>query len=259
LKDILVSTEKIKGTQSFSRSMIVLQLIADQVEPPGVTELLALSSLTRPTLYRILSSLEAEGVVIKTSGKRYRLGARLIGLAHGALAQVDIRSIARSVLTALRDQTGETVHLAIRNRDEMVYVDKIDSREVVRMASTIGTRVPFHSSSVGKAYLAALPNIEAKKIMDRLCLAPLTQHTSTDLQYVSEKVEAARVLGFSFDEQENEDGIVCYGAPIRDGSGLPVASVSISIPMFRLNADKTHYSRPLVSRCDEISKMLGFI
>ena len=249
-----MSTEKIKGTQSFSRSMNVLQLIADQVEPPGVTELLALSSLTRPTLYRILSSLEAEGVVIKTSGKRYRLGARLIGLA-----QVDVRGIARSVLTALRDETGETVHLAIRNRDEMVYVDKIDSREVVRMASTIGTRVPFHSSSVGKAYLAALPNIEAKKIMDRLCLAPLTQHTSTDLQYVSEKVEAARVLGFSFDEQENEDGIVCYGAPIRDGSGLPVASVSISIPMFRLNADKTHYSRPLVSRCAEISKMLGFI
>ena len=249
-----MSTEKIKGTQSFSRSMNVLQLIADQIEPPGVTELLALSSLTRPTLYRILSSLEAEGVVIKTSGKRYRLGARLIGLA-----QVDVRGIARSVLTALRDETGETVHLAIRNRDEMVYVDKIDSREVVRMASTIGTRVPFHSSSVGKAYLAALPNIEAKKIMDRLCLAPLTQHTSTDLQYLSEKVEAARVLGFSFDEQENEDGIVCYGAPIRDGSGLPVASVSISIPMFRLNADKTHYSRPLVSRCAEISKMLGFI
>ena len=101
--------------------------------------------------------------------------------------------------------------------------------------------------------------IEAKEIMDRLRLTPLTQHTTTDLQHMSEKVEAARVLGFSFDEQENEDGIVCFGAPIRDGSGLPVAYGSISIPMFRLNTDKTHYSRPLVSRCAEISKMLGFI
>jgi len=96
---------------------------------------------TRPTLYRILSPLEAEGIVIKANGKRYRLGARLIGLANGALAQVDVRSIARLALAALHDETGETVHLAIRNHDEMVYVDKIDSREVVRMSSTIGTRV----------------------------------------------------------------------------------------------------------------------
>ena len=97
---------------------------------------------TRPTLYRILSSLEAEGVVIKASGKRNRLGARLIGLANGALPQVDVRSIARLALAALHDETGETVHLAIRNRDEMVYFYKIDSREVVHMSSTIGTRVP---------------------------------------------------------------------------------------------------------------------
>lgn len=98
---------------------------------------------TRPTLYRILSSLEAEGVVIKASGKRNRLGARLIGLANGALPQVDVRSIARLALAALHDETGETVHLAIRNRDEMVYFYKIDSREVVHMSSTIGTRVPL--------------------------------------------------------------------------------------------------------------------
>jgi len=77
------------------------------------------------------------------SGKRKRLGARLISLANGALPQVDVRSISRLALAALHDETGEAVHLAIRNRDEMVYFYKIDSREVVHMSSTIGTRVPL--------------------------------------------------------------------------------------------------------------------
>jgi DNA-binding IclR family transcriptional regulator len=253
-----VQSEKIKGTQSFARSMTVLQLIAEQDEAPGVSELLSLSGLTRPTLYRILSSLEAEGLVLKTRDKCYRLGARLIGLAHTALAQVDVRQLAQPALTRLRDETGETVHLAIRNLDELVYVDKIESRELVRMASTVGTRVPFHSSSVGKAYLAALPKDHAEQIMNRLRFSALTANTSRDLEELREKVELTRERGYSFDDQENEDGIVCFGAAVQDGSGLPVASVSISVPVFRLNKDMGHYWRPLVERCAEISRGLGF-
>jgi DNA-binding IclR family transcriptional regulator len=238
--------------------MNVLQLIAEQDEAPGVSELLSLSGLTRPTLYRILSSLEAEGLVVKNRDKCYRLGARLIGLAHSALAQVDVRQVARPALASLRDETGETVHLAIRNLDELVYVDKIESRELVRMASTVGTRVPFHSSSVGKAYLAKLPKDEAEQIMTRLRFAPLTANTSRDLQELRKKVQLTRERGYSVDDQENEDGIVCFGAAIQDGSGLPVASVSISVPVFRLNEDKSHYWRPLVERCAQISRRLGF-
>ncbi|MEH6651015.1 MAG: IclR family transcriptional regulator [Motiliproteus sp.] len=253
-----MDSEKIKGTQSFARSMNVLQLIADQYEAPGVTEILRLSGLTRPTLYRILASLEAEGVIVKTSDKRYQLGARLVALAHTALAQVNVRQIAQDALTALRDETGETVHLAVRNLNEMVYVDKIESREVVRMASTIGTRVPFHSSSVGKAYLAALPKSDAEHIMDHLDYPLRTEHTSTDIQDLKDKIEIARQRGYSFDDQENEDGIICFGAPILDLSGQPVASVSISVPMFRLKADKSHYWQPLIQRCSQISADLGF-
>jgi len=254
-----VDFEKIKGTQSFARSMNVLQLISEHGEAPGVTELLNLSGLTRPTLYRILSSLEAEGVVLKTSDKRYRLGARLIGLAHSALAQIDVRGVAHTALTALRDETGETVHLAVRNLDELVYVDKIESREVVRMASTIGTRVPFHSSAVGKAYLAAMPKNKAEEVIGNLPLPPVTERTSTNFQRLSEAIETAREHGYSFDDEENESGIICFGAPIRDGIGHPVASVSISVPTFRLREDKSHYWRPLLEQCAQVSRKLGYI
>jgi DNA-binding IclR family transcriptional regulator len=253
-----VPSEQIKGTQSFARSMAVLQLISEQHEAPGVSELLSLSGLTRPTLYRILSSLEVEGLVVKHRDKRYGLGARLIGLAHSALAQLDVRQVARPRLACLRDETGETVHLAIRNLDELVYVDKIESRELVRMASTVGTRVPFHSSSVGKAYLAALPKDAAENIMSRLRFSVLTAHTSPDLAALREQIERTRERGYSVDDQENEAGIMCFGAAIQDGSGLPVASVSVSVPVFRLNQDKSHYWQALVEHCAQISKQLGF-
>lgn len=248
----------VPGAQSFSRSMAVLQLIADRDSAPSVAELNRLTDLTRPTLYRILASLEAEGLIRQTAEKRYRLGARLIGLAHRALAQHDIRTLARDALTGLRDATGETVHLAVRNLDGMVYIDKIESREVVRMASTVGTRVPFHTSSVGKAYLAALPAADADALIDRLELDPATDRSVTDRRSLRQRVAAARHRGYSVDEEENETGIVCFGAAILDASGGPVASVSVSVPNFRLLDDRSRYWRPLVEQCAAVSRQLGY-
>lgn len=247
----------IPGAQSFSRSMAVLQLVADNSEAPTVGDLTRRSDLTRSTLYRILAALEAEGLIRQGLDKRYRLGSRLIGLAHRALAQQDIRSSARDALSALRDETGETVHLAVRMRDEMVYIEKMESAELVRMASTVGTRVPFHTSSVGKAFLAALPEPEAEALIDRLDLSAVTDRTVTDARRLRERVGAARRLGYSSDEEENETGIVCFGAAIRDSTGLPVASVSVSVPTFRLKEDRGIYWRPLLTTCASISEQLG--
>jgi DNA-binding IclR family transcriptional regulator len=247
----------VQGAQSFSRSMAVLQCVADDAQGPSVADLADRLDLTRPTLYRILASLEAEGLIRQRGDKRYVLGSRLIGLAHRALAQQDIRTLARDTLEALRDETGETVHLAVRMLDEMVYIDKVESPELVRMASTVGTRVPFHTSSVGKAFLAALPMDEADAVIGRLSLGAVTDRSVTDAEGLRARVAAARRLGYSSDEEENETGIVCFGAAIRDGAGTPVASVSVSVPTFRLRDDRSAYWRPLLERCAAISKQLG--
>lgn len=238
--------------------MTVLQLVADHAGGPTVADLARQLDLTRPTLYRILASLEAEGLIRQMADRRYGLGSRLIGLAHRALAQQDIRALAHDPLLALRDETGETVHLAIRNLDEMVYIDKVESPELVRMASTVGTRVPFHTSSVGKAFLAALPEGEAADLVRRLELSPVTGRTVTDPDQLLGRVQAARGAGYSSDEEENETGIVCYGAAIRDSAGRPVASVSVSVPDFRLKSDRSVYWKPLLRQVGSISRSLGY-
>lgn len=250
-------TTSIQGAQSFSRGIDVLQLIADAPSPLTRAELVQRSGLTRPTLYRIIASLEAEGLIEAVVGNRYQLGGRLVSLARSALAQNDVRRVAEPVLADLRDATGETVHLAVRSRDELVYIDKMESREAVRMASTIGTRVPFHSSGVGKAFLSALPEDEAVTLIDRLELRAITEHTNTSRKTLRETVRQAREQGYVRDDQENETGIVCFGAPILQADGHPAASVSVSVPLYRLG-EESRYSQPLLDAVREISRRLGY-
>ena len=254
-----MTTDQVKGTQSFSRSIDVLQIISDQDRAIIFTDILKKSDLTRPTLYRILSSLEEEGLVHKTNSKHYKLGSRLISLAQNALAQFDIRRIAYSALSKLRDETGETIHLAIRSRDMMVYVDKFESKEIVRMTSMVGTLIPFHSSSVGKAYLSGIDQNQLNKILENLKFLPQTPQTSENLNKIYKDIELTKKNGYSFDNEENENGIICFGANIKDNTSFPVASVSVSIPTFRLKKDQSIYWKPLLSKCDEISKLLGYM
>lgn len=252
-------SKSIQGAQSFARNMSVLQQIADSNTPPSRAELMQICGLTRPTLYRIIASLEAEGMIAVTNNNCYILGGRLVSLARQALAQSDIREISQSSLRHLRDTTGETVHLAIRNDDDLVYIDKFESREVVRMASTIGTRIAFCSSGVGKAFLSALPVSEAENLIDKMPIKKLTSFTTIDHQAVKNIVSEARTAGFVFDNQENETGIVCFGAAICEGTNRPVASVSVSVPLFRLYEDVSRYSAPLLAAVAEISEKLGFV
>ncbi|WP_420405471.1 IclR family transcriptional regulator [Nisaea sp.] len=246
-------TSGVKGAQSFSRSLGVLQIVADSDGEADIGRLQEATGLTRPTLYRILASLEAEGLLVRRPGKQWELGARLVALARKALAESDIRTLARAHLEALRDRTGETVHLALRSGDELVYVDKIESRQLVRMSSEIGTRVTFYSSGVGKAFLSALAPPASERIIGALEPRPMTRFTNTDKDVLREVVSAARRKGYVVDAQENEEGIVCFGAPICAAEDRPVASVSVSVPLFRLKDDPNHYSVPLVACTRSIS------
>ncbi len=250
-------SSSVQGAQSFARSIGVLQMIADAGEAVSRATLASQCGLTRPTLYRIIASLEAEGLIETTAQNRYRIGGRVISLARTALEQNDVRREAEPFLTRLRNETGETVHLAIRSGDELVYIDKIESREAVRMASTIGTRVNFHSTAVGKAFLSAMPADRANELIDRIDLPELTKFTTTDRAALRAKVQHAAKQGFVRDDQENEIGIVCFGAAICDSVECPVASVSVSVPLFRLQ-DARRYAVPLMEAVTAISSRLGY-
>ena len=166
------------GTAAFSKFLAVLQCIADAQTPPGIAQLTALAGYPRPTVYRIVGALIAEGLVVESPhGGAYSLGPRLLSLASRSWERSDLRVAASEPLQVLRDATQETVHLAVRSGSEMVYIEKLESPQAVRMASRIGTRVTLYSSSVGKAYLASLKRAERDALLAPLHFERFTSNT----------------------------------------------------------------------------------
>jgi IclR family KDG regulon transcriptional repressor len=249
---------KIPGTAAFSKFIAVLQLIADTREPLTMAQISALSGYPRPTVYRILAALLAEGMAIENPRTgNIELGPRLINLASRSWERSDLRGAAIEPLRALRDATRETVHLAVPSDTGMVYIEKLESPQAVRMASRIGTRVTLYSSSVGKAYLAALDETQREALLRTIRLEKFTPNTITSLAMLREQIEQAQRRGYAEDREENEAQIFCVGGAILGRDGMPVGCVSISIPVFRKNRKvQQAYIAPLLATCREISEKL---
>jgi DNA-binding IclR family transcriptional regulator len=238
---------QVPGTAAFSKFVAVLQIIADAPEELAMAELVARARMPRATVYRIVAALRAEGFLGEPD--RLVLGPRLISLASQSWAKFDLRSLAKDEIQQLRDVTGETVHLAVPSDVEMVYIDKLESPQAVRMTSRVGTRVMLHASSVGKAYLAALPDTERGALLGRLKLPRMTPQTITRRRDLEEALKRAQSQGYAVDGEETEPGIQCLGAAIRNRAGRPVGAISISVPKYRFDpAAEAHYPE-LVMAC----------
>jgi len=250
---------KIAGTAAFSKFMAVLQLIADQEAPLSIAQLSAQSGYPRPTVYRILAALMAEGMVVENPRtKHFELGPRLINLASKSWAKSDIRTAAIDALHTLRDTTRETVHLAVPSDNGMVYIEKLESPQAVRMTSRVGTRVTLYSSSVGKAYLAALNETQRRAALRGVKLQKFTEHTITDPDMLRTEIAMTEQRGYAEDREENEAQIFCLGAAIRGSDNTPVACISISIPVFRKHENlQATYIDPLLKTCRFISQKLS--
>lgn len=229
----------VQGTASFSKFLVVLQAIADDPGKLDIARLTLKVPYPRGTLYRIVTALIAEGLVAENRDTgSFHLGHRLIHLASKSWETSDLRSAARDFLESLRNATGETVHLAVPSGTGMVYIDKLESHRTVRMTSRIGTRVELYSTSVGKAYLAALPPARLREVLASLDMRPRTGNTITDLEALNAEIELTRTRGYSYDNEENEPDIRCLGGAIVDRSGIPVGGVSLSIPIYRYDEER---------------------
>ncbi|MCC3862424.1 IclR family transcriptional regulator [Pseudemcibacter aquimaris] len=249
-------SKSVKGAASFSKNMAVLKAIADAGKPLSVPELVESVAMPRPTVYRFIAALEAEQLIEQTVSGGWQLSLGLLNLASKVWQGNDIRQAARPFLDKLRDQTGETVHLAIRSGNELTYIEKVESRESVKMTSTIGARVPFHSSSVGKAYLMAMDNDEREKVLWEISYPPITSHSVTSREQLEKQLDTLRQAGYVMEREENEEGVACYGEAILNSAGKPVAAISVSIPLYRLKPDHHIYTAPLAKVCQEISLRL---
>jgi DNA-binding IclR family transcriptional regulator len=250
-------SEQSVGT--LKRGLSILQYVAANGEVTPVAVAKALNA-SRSTTYRILESLRGVGFLeVNQSSGRLRLGVKAIELGMAALAEIDVIKNAPPYLSKLAAGTLETVFLAIPNNDEMVYVFSEESTQPVKMNTKLGTRRPLHSTSLGKAYMSALPEEDRKALVARLELVPFTKNTITDPEQLESDLSASIVRGYAFDDVEAEEGVSCLAAPVRDYTGLPVAAISVSGPTERIVRKRDEIGVQVANTAEMLSRRLGFV
>lgn len=214
--------------------------------------------VSKSTAHRYLTTLEGLAVVERDERESYRLGLRLVELAGAVLSEHDVRREAEAELEALARNTKETAHLAVPSGGEVVYLAKVDSPHSIRMFSRIGARMPMYSTALGRSILAHLSVERLEEVLAQ-GLPRRTPNTITDPQALRNNLELVRERGFAIDDEENEAGVRCVGAPVFDLAGAVVAAISVSGPTTRVTREVAVAIAPAVLQAARtVSMRLGY-
>jgi DNA-binding IclR family transcriptional regulator len=235
-------------------------LCAYSVQEPvlGVSELARRLNVSKSATQRLVATFVAHGFLKRTEGGRYRLGMRLFELASHFAASFELREVALPHLRQLSREAQETVHLAVPDGAELVYIEKIEANRTIRMYSRIGRRGPMSCTGVGKAVLA----FDVDGLLEQIIAAGLprfTAHTITDPQVLRAELASIRQQGYSFDREEIEEGLRCVAAPVRDHSRSVIAGISVAGPSQRMTDQVMRQLAPrVVDTACRISIDLGY-
>ncbi|PTM98408.1 IclR family transcriptional regulator [Mycoplana dimorpha] len=250
------------NTGTLGKAMAVLELVALADRPLRFTEILARAGQPRATLHRQLGHLVEEGLLELNADLCYEPGLRMLKLASASWARSDLRRLAAPHLQALHELTGETVHLGVLRDAEIIYLDKVESRQAVRMASQVGKTSPAHCTGVGKAALSLLSAERLHRLFGGVELLGFTPTTITARDALEAELALIREVGHAFDREEHEAGIRCVAAAISDQQKTFVGGISVTGPAYRVGEDVLQAWAPLVRNAaaaisEEIAVRLG--
>ena len=246
---------------SILRASSILKCFSGAKTHFKISELARHLGLDRSTTYRILLSLEQEGLVEKDEKTgTYSLGLAAFEIGNAYLRQMDLIKVSKPMMDDLALKAQETVHLAVLSDTEIVYVDKVDSPRTLGVMSKIGQRGPVYCTALGKTLLAFQPEDEQSKIIQKIRLIPLTPRTITSKQKLVEELGRIRKQGYALDRREIEEEVECIGAPIRNHLGNVIAALSISGPQRKIGTpQEKQFIRDVVKAAALVSSKLGYV
>lgn len=220
----------IGGDNMLSKAVLVL----DSFRPNGgsyrLTELVQRTGLPKATVHRLAAEL-VRLHLLQRVGDDYHLGGRLFELGSLVPQRRDLREAALPFLQDLYEATRETVHLGVREGDEVVYVERIHGHAVLALPSRVGGSLPLTCTGVGKALLAFTETELAEKLLAGP-LPSLTPYSVTDPVRLRASIEKAQVSGLAYEDQEAALGVSCIAAPVF-ARGEAIAALSVAVPRAR--------------------------
>jgi DNA-binding IclR family transcriptional regulator len=246
---------------SIERALSVLQCLGHSNRGFSISEIGRRLKIPKSSAHLILTTLERRGFLQKnTQTGRYHFGLQLVSLSRSALENLDLREEAIPFLRCLMQESGLTVHMAVLERNEAVIIEKIEAPGLVRLASWIGRRLDVNCTGVGKVLIAFLPNDELDYLLRTKVFARHNSRTIISKSALRRELTLVRQLGYALDNEEDEPGLRCIGAPVFDGNGKVVAAISVAGTTSQIGIDRVPMlARQLTRAARGISSRLGYV
>ncbi|MDR2935425.1 MAG: IclR family transcriptional regulator [Candidatus Adiutrix sp.] len=250
------TNKKYYRINSLEKGLKALEAIVENGELT-VTRAAALLNLNRASAHRFITTLRDLGYVRKNQHNHYEATFKLLELGMTQVGRFEIRRLAKPYMRDLAARFDETVNLGLLDRGQVVYLDKVESREMLRMDSGVGTACQPRATALGKAMLAFLPPDELEGHILTAEWAALTPNTIVSQDKFLKELEKVRRQGYAVDNEELAQGLYCVGAPIFDFKGYPAYALSVSGPVGRLKPLKEIPGR-LLEITAQLSGQLGY-
>ena len=239
----------------------MLRLFSAKSPELTLNEMSIALGIHKSSAHRIAVTLSEGGFLKWNSSKgNYSLGLRILELSGILTNNLEIRAQARPNLEQLHKKTNEMVHLAVLDEGNVVYIDKLESKEGIRLYSEIGKRAPCHCTGLGKALLSGLSNEEVRAILNNKGMKLFTSNTIVDIESFLKHLDIIRERGYALDIEEHEPMVHCVAVPIKDYTCKCIAAASVTVITRNIYVDEMleKYKNLMLSTGEAISSELGY-
>ena len=244
--------------QSVARTLNILNCF-EKNEELQIAEISSMVGITKSTTHHLLATLKELNFIKQNPHTRgYQLGLQIFKLGYAYFNQLNLVKIARPYIKGLCEESRETVHLGELSGSQVLYLDKIEGPMSISMRSRIGSTKQAYCTGIGKILLAYQNDSEIQELLSDLVLEPLTENTITDKTELVKKLKEYRKQGYSIDNEEIEDGLLCIGSPIYDITGKVIAAISLSAPKYRIENQINILISKVMETASRISAEMGY-
>lgn len=220
------------------RALRVIEHLANATHPLTLSQLSSRMQIPKATMMRTLDSMERNRYVLRTPSDRgYVPGAAATGVAIATLRNNTFIRVCRMTLGKLVAITGETCNLTVQDGNVVVYVDRVETEEPLRLHLLPGMKAPLHCTASGKLFLSRLPLPERRILLSTMTLQRLTPKTIVDTALLEAELDRIAKRGIGIDEQEFVRGMVAVAVPICAADGTTVAALACHAPVARKSVD----------------------
>jgi IclR family KDG regulon transcriptional repressor len=239
------------------KTLDILEAIKQSNRALALADIARAVNMPRPTVYRILTTLEARGYLDRKNDGEYRMAAKFFALQREHSLEQELQRAARQPMEQLLAKCKETLNLGTLDGGEVVVIETLESPLSIRMSSKVGNRRLPHSTALGKVLLSGMTEEETDRLIQLKGLPKMTPNTITSRAALLKELRSIRQKGYAVDDQENELDGRCLGAPILDSRARVIAALSISAPVFRMDRERIEGLGPVLrATCEAISGSL---